>query len=393
MLTWTVGKQVLDEFTKANPGISVQLEQVAFNQLFEQIQVRFGSGSETPDVISVDVPVTASYGKRGWLVPLDDVFSPEEKNDWLESSLKAGTYEGKLLSAPVSTSTQLLFVNKTMFNKANVTPPGQDDRWTWEQVADAGKKLQADLNKSGASGNWAFTWEQFNRIYQLQPLPVSLGGQAIGPDGLTVRGVIDAKPWIDAFTYYAKVFNEWKLGPQGEAVAANDMFESGKLAMFVGGPWNIPRFAKAKTNFEWGVSRHPYFQSGKVVTPTGSWHIGINPKSKNREAAQRLVHFISTGKGAELWWRYGSGDFPAQKSVLKLFDANQEFAQPPLSYMKVAANEATQNPVPRPVSVGYLEYEQILADTFNDIRNGAAQPEPALKTAVDRIESEMAKYK
>ena len=48
---------------------------------------------------------------------------------------------------------------------------------------------------------------QVIRIYQLQPMPMSLGGQAIGDDGLTVRGVIDSDAWIEAFTYYWKRFN------------------------------------------------------------------------------------------------------------------------------------------------------------------------------------------
>jgi hypothetical protein len=47
--------------------------------------------------------------------------------------------------------------------------------------------------------------------------------------------------------------------------------------------------------------------------------------------------------------------------------------------------------VPRPVTPGYLEYEQILQNTFDDIRNGA-NVEEALNLAVERIESEMVKY-
>ena len=66
-------------------------------------------------------------------------------------------------------------------------------------------------------------------------------------------------------------------------------------------------------------------------------------------------------------------------------------AEGPLSYLTTAADEAKQNPVPRPLTVGYLEYEQILADTFQDIRNGA-DPKQALDTAATRIQSEMGKY-
>ena len=128
------------------------------------------------------------------------------------------------------------------------------------------------------------------------------------------------------------------------------------------------------------------------MTPTGSWHIGINKNSENREAAARLVNWISTGSGAEMWWRIGSGDFPAQKSVLAMFATDEQFEEAPFSTLRVAADEATVGAVPRPVSPGYLEYEQILQNTFQDIRNGA-DVEEALDLAVARIESEMDKYR
>ncbi len=46
---------------------------------------------------------------------------------------------------------------------------------------------------------------------------------------------------------------------------------------------------------------------------------------------------------------------------------------------------------PRALTPGFLEYEQILQNTFTDIRTGADVTE-ALNLAVERITSEMAKY-
>ena len=57
----------------------------------------------------------------------------------------------------------------------------------------------------------------------------------------------------------------------------------------------------------------------------------------------------------------------------------------------VAAGEA-QHAEPRPLTPGYLEYEEILSDAFEDIRNGADAGE-ALSGAADRIDREMEKYR
>lgn len=389
---WT-GEDAAKQFMADNPDIDLVVEKVAFNDLFQQIQIRLSSGSETPDVLSVDVPLVTGYGVRNWLAPLDDIYSPEEKADLLPAAWEAGSYQGKLIAAPVSTSTQLLFVNDDLLKKADIPIPGPDDRLTYEQLADMAKKLTQ--SSGGVTDVYGLAWEQSNRIYQLQPMEESLGGKAIGDDGLTVQGVINSKPWVDAYTYYSKAFNEWKVAPPVD-VSVQDLFAQGKLAMMIAGPWQIKRLSLMNDGkgpgFNWSVSRHPYFENGKIVTPTGSWHIGINAKSKNIDAAKRVVKYFTTKKGAEVWWRKASGDFPAQKSVLALFQTDPQFQEGTWTYMKTAANEATVNPVPRPKTPGYLEYEQILQNTFSDISKGA-DVQQALDTAAQRIQRELDKYR
>ncbi len=398
-ITWInccnwASEDIIANFEAANPDVKIELEQVDFNALFEQIQVRLGAGASDPDVLSVDVPVTAGYGLRGWLLPLDDAFTDEDRADWLPAALAAGTYNGELVSAPVSTSTQLLFVNTDMFEAAGIEVPGVDDRLTYEQVADIAAQLTQDTDGDGITDQWGFSWEQTVRIYQLQPLAVGLGGQSIGDDGLTVDGVINSQAWIDGFSYYADMFNELKAAPQDDTIGTSDLFWSGKMGMMIAGPWNINRYLREADDidFNWTVSRHPYFEDGAITTPTGSWHIGVNASSDSPEAAKRFVKYISTGAGAERWWRFGSGDFPAQQSVLALFQTDEEFDEGVKFFLRVAADEATVNPDPRAVSPGYLEYEQILQDAFQDIRTGS-DVEESLNLAVARIESEMVKYR
>lgn len=377
-------------FEADNPGYELVIEALPFNDLFQQIQIRMGANSNSFDVFSVDVPVTYGYGARKWLYPLDDIFTAEEKADWVESSLNAGTYKGKLLSAPVSTSTQLLYYNKNLLKAAGVDFPKPDDRLTYEQIAEIAKKIIKDENGDGTPEIFGFTWEQTIRIYQLGQMAASLGGKMIGDDGFTVDGVINSPEWVKAFTFYQQTFKD-NLGPKGDVIPSMELFRTGKMGLIVAGPWNIPGMADGKVSFEWGVTRTPYFKDGKPATPTGSWHMGINPNSKNIDAAKIFVHYNSTDKGAEAWWRIGSGDMPTQKSVLKYFNTDEKFAVEPWSFMRTAANEATINPVPRALTVGYLEYEQILQTTFQDIRSGT-DVKTALDAAVERINTEMAKF-
>jgi ABC-type glycerol-3-phosphate transport system substrate-binding protein len=390
-LTWDQVNPALEIFHDEVADVMVEPEPLAWNDFFEQVQVQLAAGTGKPDIFSVDVPMVWSYGWRGWLLPLDDFYTQEEKDDWFEASLRAATYEGQLIAPAVESSTQLLYYNKELFERGGVTPPGEDDRWTWEQIKEAGEKVTFDENGDGIPDIWGFIWEQMIRIYQLQPLPMSLGGKPIGDDNLTVRGVINDDHWIEAFTYYYNAFNEWQISQPGEQFVARESFMTQNLSMFVGGPWNIRRIIEGEIDFDWGVSRHPYFEGGEIYTPTGAWNIGVNSTTDERDASVTFVHWLTTAHGAGEWWKL-MGNMAAHNSVLELFYEQAEFQGGKLAYFLTAADESTQNPEPRPLTVGYVEYSQILENSFQDIRNGADVKE-SLDTAVDRIEAEMEKYR
>ena len=385
---WTTSLEAaMAEFAAQNPDIDVVMEGYGFGELFEQIQIRMSSGDTTPDVITVDSPRNSSYALRGWLEPLDGLYTQEEVDDWAAQPLASATYDGQLTSGPWSNSTQLFYYNKPLLDAAGIPYPGEDERWTWEQVADAALKVKEAVPE--ATG---FNWEQMVQIYQLQPLACSLGGAPLSEDGLAAEGIVNSQEWVDAMTYYWKIYNEWEVAPQGEVLWTPDGFETGDVAMMVAGPWNLGRFINSEVLAaeDWGVSRHPFFEGGEVCVPTGAWNIGLNPNSEKMDAAKRLIHFLTTAEGIDLWWK-GPGDPPASKTVMAQIDTDPAYDEWPQSAFKVMAAEAVVAPVLRPVSVAYLEYEAIFSDAFQDIRNGA-DPKEALDLAAERMDREFAKY-
>ena len=76
---------VADRFTESNPDVKIEVETVTFREVFQQNQVRLGAKSDDLDIVSVDAPVVAGYGLRGWLLPLDEAFTPEETSAWVRS--------------------------------------------------------------------------------------------------------------------------------------------------------------------------------------------------------------------------------------------------------------------------------------------------------------------
>ena len=75
---------------KTHANIKVVREELPFDQLFQQIEVRLPSGTSTPDVFDVDAPVTAAYAVQGFLAPLDSVTAkPTSRNSYLPLWLQA----------------------------------------------------------------------------------------------------------------------------------------------------------------------------------------------------------------------------------------------------------------------------------------------------------------
>lgn len=384
-LTWLVdlpnSQEVADRFTEANPDIEIEVELLTFREVFQQNQIRLGSKADNPDIVSVDAPVVASYGLRGWLLPLDEHIPQEQVDAWVDAQALSSVYDGKRLSAPIWNSSQLFYYNLDLFEAAGVTPPGPEERWTWDQVADAAQRLtQGDV--------FGFQFEQYNRIYQLQPLPQGKGAPVIGEDGLTVKGIIDSPEWIEAFTWFGDLHTKSKVAPQG-TVDVHELFINQKLAMCVRGPWAIKSLTEANLPFRWRAAPHPYW-GGEIYVPTDSWHLGVNPNGKHQAEAIRFVQWSSSLEGSRVW-RELEDIWPPQESLLEEIiqdPANEDW--PGRAYA-VAAAEA-QHSEPRPLTPGYLEYEEILSDAFEDIRNGA-DVEQALSGAADRIDREMDKYR
>src|SRR4029079_2147125 len=123
------------------------------------------------DLIHADTPRIPAFASKGYLLKLDDQRDAIEKAVPNPVDIEQVTYDGSLYAYPMWTSTQLLFYNKDLLEKAGVEPPSQDPatRLTWAQLIENGAPAQ----KGGAE--WGLSFQQVDRYYQLQMLFESAG--------------------------------------------------------------------------------------------------------------------------------------------------------------------------------------------------------------------------
>jgi ABC-type glycerol-3-phosphate transport system substrate-binding protein len=272
-------QSLANDYEKAHPKVKIKFQLYPFNNLFQQQQVTMNAHDSGTDIIYGDGPNVTNFAFSGYLEPLDPYFSKDDINQWTPAMISEVTVNNKLMAAPMNSSSQLLFYNKDIFKQKGITPPSENsnERWTWEQVVDAGKKLTYTENNKQV---WGFVFEQINRAYQLIPLAQSLGAeQLVSKDGLTSNKYTNSPQMIQAAQFYSDLFNKWKVSPKITNDQTGQYFQAGKVAMFEGGPWNIPALQKAGLNF--GFAPVPYFKDGKPVTPTGSWTFAVSKFSNN----------------------------------------------------------------------------------------------------------------
>jgi ABC-type glycerol-3-phosphate transport system substrate-binding protein len=383
----------LATFEAAHPDVHVLPESYPYSKLLELIELKLSAQTEEPDVLFVDVPLTSAYTAKGYIEPLDKYFSAAEKKDWVPAALAASMVGGKLMSAPLNNSSQIIFYNTKHFKDKGLQmlPKDPEDRLTWAETLELAQKLTVDADRDGTNEVFGFCMQQVNRPYQLLAMPQSLGGKAISDDGLSVAGIIDSPAWIEAFGFYQNLFNKWNVSPKGIGSGeTSNYFTSGKITMFLGTDFNVGGI-NATEGLEWDYSAHPYFAKGVPVTPTGSWHLGINKYSKKKDAAAKLVKYATGREGCIGWFKTDLHLNP-NKVALDYIATADEYKEFPWTMYRLIIYETQHTAIGRPVTPGYLEYEQILTTAFEDIRNGA-DVEATLKGAVPRIDRLLEKYK
>ncbi|MDD3278559.1 MAG: sugar ABC transporter substrate-binding protein [Lachnospiraceae bacterium] len=380
-------KPILEAFEEET-GIHVEAEFYSFSDLFEVIETKSASGNADFDVMSVDVTYVSKYGSSGYLEPLDSYFTDEEKAKWDDASYQAGVWDDIMYAAPENTSTQELYYNKTLLDKAGITLPESDadHRLTYEEVAKLAKQAQDALDPDGSKGIIGFDFQQVSRVYQMNMLANSLGGSNISEDGYSIDGVVNTDPWKEAMTWYQGLVNDGVASKGYDADTLQEQFYAGNMVFMIGGTWTS---SGMKCEDEIGCTYVPCFEGheDQVATSTGSWYFGVNSQSKSKDAAAQFVKYLTLGKGNDMWLDI-NGDVPSRLEKQQEI-SNDANATPD---MKIAAHEAANTAVPRAVTPAFGEYSTILDQAWEDVRNGADVGE-TLDNAVEQFDSAVASYK
>lgn len=381
----------VEAFNKAYEGKYVcEAEYLAFDNVFETLEILMSSQSTEYDVFAADGPNIAAYATRGYLTPLTEYLTDEEVAMLTPAMQQECTFNGEVYGVPMGDSSAVLYYNKALLEEAGIdydfdaiTP---DNRITWEELVDLAKQAQAALDPDGTNGIFGIEFQQVGRTYQMNILANDLGGVNIGDDGLTVDGIINGDAWQEALTWYQTQVNDGVFTRGINASDSSSYFMSGKIIFYIG-TTQMPSTFDSNGFTDYGYTYIPCFEGHEddVTSFCGSWTVGMNPYSEKTEAAMEFIKYLCLYDGADVYINT-SGMVPALSRQF----TDELLADKP--YMAIAQYEGANTALVRAITPGFNEYSTAVNALWENVRNGA-EPASAAQDCVDELNTAFLEYK
>jgi multiple sugar transport system substrate-binding protein len=369
-------RRLLDRFEQENPGIKVKDETLpASTDEQHQFYVINLEGKSTDfDVLSMDVIWVQEFSRAGWLREVSHLFAPGEENAFFRGPVQAVTYEGKLYAVPWYIDAGFLYYRKDILEKYGRKVPR-----TWQELVDTAKYITEREKEL-----YGFIWQ--GKQYEGLVCNVLEYFWSNGGDVLrNGRVVIDSPQNIEALTFMRDLIAKHGVTPSLVTTVIEEptrhLFGSGKALFMRNWPYayNIFQRAGSAVRGKVGVASLPSFPGQRPASTLGGWQLGVNRFSRNKEAAEKLVRFL-TSPSAQKELARTVGYKPARKSLYKDPDLLRE--QPFITSLYGVFLKAR----PRPVTPYYMMITQVMQPEFSSAVSGIKKAEEALDSAQKQIE-------
>lgn len=303
-------QELLPKFEKEYPDVKVVIDKLPYKAIIESLPVQLAAG-KGPDIArTTDFGVISQYFLD--LRPLVKDPAYWDANfgatlDWLRSNpADKGIY-----GLPTQLTVSGPFVNKTLFEQANIPMPG--DKASWDDWVKATRAVA-----KATQVPFAMAWDRSG--HRLGGPAISMGAKFFAADG--TPAVVD-----DGFKAISRAFVGWNQdgtmpkevwGGQGGGgyKDAFEEFANGKIVLYLSGSWQINRMEKQIGNaFEWVVVPNPCGPAACTGMPGGAEFVAFKQTQHPKEVAQFLDFLASEPIYAD--WMSRTSNIPAHAGLQK----------------------------------------------------------------------------
>lgn len=319
-------------------GITVKFEKKS--GLTDQIKLYGNDGENGPDMYMYAHDSLGTFVEMGVLSPLSDIVGEEVYADMLPMTQEAGLYKGEQYLLPVYFETLLFMYNKDLWE--GEVPSTTEDLYTYMEA-----------HTDTAAGTYALV-NQHSTAYNVSPFIHGFGGYIIDEDA--APGLADEKT-KEAIEYNKKFA---ALQADGDYNTVTTLFNEGKAAAIIGGPWLVPGIKDA--GIDLGIQSLSDFTlpGGESLAPySGIQGIGVMKhaaEEKKDAAAKVLAALAAPEVGIALAEKASCA--PANQ---KAYDEDSVSSDEMIAAMKRTAETAKPMPNIPEMSVMWGPAESLLA--------------------------------
>ncbi len=387
-LTSVVDSMVSD-FEKQNPDIDVNAIYAGnYNDARVKALAALESGApaQLAVMFSIDVHELMDLGA---IVPFDQMAQTPADKVWLKSFypalMKNGQVDGKTWGIPFQRSTIVMYYNKDLFRAAGLDPdhPPAD----WKELVSMGKKL-THRDATGNASQWGLMIPSTGYPYWMFQALAKQNGQVLMNQAGT-ETYFDKPSVVEALSFWKSMGSEYHIMPEGTIQwgTLRKNFLDQKTAIMWHSTGNLTA-VKKEANFDFGVAMLPAKKALGSPTGGGNFYIFKQSTPEQREAAFRLVKFMTSPEEAAKWSIATGymGASPAAYQTSSLQDYVKDF--PPAAVardqLKYATAELSTHQAGR--------VRKLLDDAIQAALSGQESPEAALTSAQKRASRILRRY-
>lgn len=356
------------DFMKANPDITIKMEVTTSNGLPQRVLTALQSGA-APDIIEVQHPWVNGYAKAGLVLPLTDVIG--DTSDYNKAAINYDTYEGQLYGWPYRVEGVAVIYNVDMFKAAGLDPAKPPQTWNeWMAAAKA-------MTKDGVYG-LAMTGggEVGNTVTRSVPLIWMNGGNVISDD--QTKATVNSDEAVAAIKFYTDVYKNGYSPDstlQNDGLAVRALFIAKKVAMYMGGQFDLPPIKAGDATINVGAFPIPHPDGKQTTAIVNGWSYVIPKDAKNPDDAKKLLAFLNTTGNQGFF----TDTFPARTSSMAL----PRFQDPVLKPFSGAL--ATGRPAPN--NPHWVDIGKALFDGIQRVLGGDQDAKASMDQANDEIQA------
>ena len=280
-----VMQSLLDRFEAANPDISVTLDVVPYKSIIESLPIQLAAGAG-PDLARV----TDLGGLNKFYLDLTPHISDTaywEASfgpflDWLapDSDQISGFMTQLTVTGP--------YVNKTLFEQAEVAMPGEGA--TWDDWATAVNQVAEKLDIP-----IPMAWDRSG--HRVSGPAIAMGAQmfdAAGEPALVDDGLKEMTQRLYDWHQDGTMSKElWGSVSGSTYLGANEDFANAQVVMYMSGSWQIPQFAnKIGDAFDWWAVPAPCGVAACTGMPGGAALVAMKD-TKHPAEVGKLMDFLA----------------------------------------------------------------------------------------------------